>query len=57
MIISHRITAIRKPIRRWDVLALFRKLVFVQSVRGKGEAPKAAPVRAQALARGWRYEK
>ena len=40
---SHRITAIRKPIRWWDVFTLFGKLVFVQTVRGKGEARKAAP--------------
>ena len=40
---SHRITAVRKSIRRWDALILFRKFVFVQSVRGKGEARKAAP--------------
>jgi len=40
---SHRITAIRKPIRRWDALAHFRKLVFVQSARGTDETQKAAP--------------
>ena len=51
---SHRITAIRKPIRRRDTLAHHKKLVFVQSARGTGEAQKATPVRALALARGWR---
>ena len=40
---SHRITAIRKPICRWDALAHHRRLVFVQSARGTGEAQKAAP--------------
>ena len=51
-IVSHRITAIRKPIRRRDTLAHHKKLVFVQSARGTGEAQKATPVRALALARG-----
>ena len=40
---SHRITAVGEPIRRWDAFAHHRKLVFVQSARGKGEAKKAAP--------------
>ena len=40
---SHRITAIRKSIRRWDAFTLLGKLVFVQSARGPAEAPNAAP--------------
>ena len=52
----HRIISIRNPIRRWDALALFRKLVFVQSDGGNGEASKAAPP-GRLRPSGWRYEK
>ena len=53
---SHRITAIRKPIRRWDAFTLFGKLVFVQSARGKDKAQKAAPP-GRLRPSGRRYEK
>jgi len=51
-IAAHRITAIRKPIRRWDVLAHHRKLDSGQLDCGTAIPPKATPVRALALARG-----
>ena len=53
---SHRITAICKPIRRWDALAHFRKLVFVQSARGTDETQKAAPS-GRLRPSGRRYER